>query len=105
MNKVINIAVLVSLLAAAAILFGCGKNRQSPDLPSPDVMVSTAAVQDFTPDVGKYGTVAQCPVTKEKFKIAKGTAGVTYKGKAYYFCCPSCEKQFRENPEKYMNVN
>ena len=26
-----------------------------------------------------------------------------YKGKKVYFCCPSCEKEFLKNPEKYLN--
>jgi len=25
-----------------------------------------------------------------------------YKGKAYYFCAPGCQKDFEENPEKYL---
>ena len=25
-----------------------------------------------------------------------------YKGKTYYFCAPGCNKEFDENPEKYV---
>lgn len=27
-----------------------------------------------------------------------------HKGKAYYFCCPSCKPAFDANPEKYVQV-
>ncbi|MFX1337058.1 MAG: heavy metal translocating P-type ATPase [Promethearchaeota archaeon] len=29
----------------------------------------------------------------------------TYKGKNYYFCNPSCEAEFKRNPEKYKDFN
>ena len=25
-----------------------------------------------------------------------------YKGKTYYFCAPGCQKDFEEDPEKYL---
>jgi Cu+-exporting ATPase len=34
-------------------------------------------------------------------KDATGTAD--YEGKTYYFCNPSCEAQFRQHPEQYVN--
>ncbi|NLD35301.1 MAG: YHS domain-containing protein [Desulfatiglans sp.] len=39
--------------------------------------------------------VMDAPINKEYF--------VEYKGKMVYFCCPGCEKQFLENPEKYLH--
>ena len=43
-----------------------------------------------------------CPVTGDK--IDKDTPYITvYKGKTIGFCCGSCPKAFKSNPEKYMS--
>jgi YHS domain-containing protein len=43
-----------------------------------------------------------CPVTGEKIASIKDAQGhSTYKGKTYYFCCPSCKPMFDKNPAKY----
>ena len=49
----------------------------------------------------EIGKEAVCPVTGEKFTVSTETVSVSYKGKAYYFCCPGCDKSFKANPEKY----
>jgi YHS domain-containing protein len=44
-----------------------------------------------------------CPVTGEKIASTKDAAGHSiYKGKTYYFCCPSCKPMFDANPAKYV---
>ena len=46
-----------------------------------------------------------CPVmgTKVDLKKAKEKGWhSTYKGKEYYFCCPSCKPEFDANPKKYV---
>jgi len=48
------------------------------------------------------GTEATCPVTGEQFKIIKDNPHSIYKGKYYYFCCPSCKPKFDADPEKYI---
>ena len=42
-----------------------------------------------------------CAVTGAKFEIAEDTPVIDYKGKAYYFCCTQCLKDFKKNPDKY----
>ena len=27
---------------------------------------------------------------------------IDYQGKTYYFCSPSCKRQFEQNPERYV---
>lgn len=49
------------------------------------------------------GKEAVCPVTGEEFKVTEETVSVLYKEKAYYFCCPGCDKSFMKNPEKYLH--
>ena len=37
-----------------------------------------------------------------KQPAAKAYAHETYKGKAYYFCCPECKPAFDKNPSKVI---
>ncbi|UCG92929.1 MAG: efflux RND transporter periplasmic adaptor subunit [candidate division WOR-3 bacterium] len=48
------------------------------------------------------GDKAVCPVMGGEFTITESTPVVEYNGKKYYFCCPGCDKEFSENPEKYI---
>ncbi len=41
-----------------------------------------------------------CPVSGEE---TNGKITQTYNGKTYSFCCPKCVKNFKDNPEKYLN--
>lgn len=50
----------------------------------------------------EIGREEVCPVTGEKFKVAKETPAADYKGKAYYFCCAGCDSDFAKDPEKYL---
>jgi YHS domain-containing protein len=44
-----------------------------------------------------------CAVTGDKIASVKDAAGKSvYKGKTYYFCCPSCKPEFDKNPAKYV---
>ena len=51
------------------------------------------------------GTEAICPVRGEKFTIIESTPVVEYKGEKYYFCCPGCDEDFMNHPEKYIKVH
>jgi P-type Cu+ transporter len=47
---------------------------------------------------------AVCPVMGTKIPdVSKASGKSVYKGKTYYFCCPSCKPAFDKNPEKYVN--
>jgi len=45
-----------------------------------------------------------CPVSGKEIEKADAAGSFEYKGITYYFCCANCEKQFKENPEKYLAV-
>lgn len=45
-------------------------------------------------------SIGICPV---KETPATKDFTYTYKGKAYYFCCPECVELFKENPEEYIS--
>ena len=45
-----------------------------------------------------------CPV--EGGPVEDDTATIEYNGKLYGFCCPGCDAEFAENPEKFAkNLN
>ncbi len=43
-----------------------------------------------------------CPVTGKPVKDLNSAPKSEYKGKTYYFCCPSCKEKFDKDPEKYV---
>jgi len=44
-----------------------------------------------------------CPVSGEEIN-EEIKATYEYKGKIYNLCCASCIKEFRNNPEKYVQI-
>ena len=54
------------------------------------------------PAAHKKVVSAVCPVMGTKIPdVTKAAGKSVYKGKTYYFCCPSCKPAFDKNPEKY----
>lgn len=50
-------------------------------------------------------TICQVMGTEVDPEKAKKMSWVsTYKGKTYYFCCPSCKPAFDADPEKYVKA-
>lgn len=100
-----NIVYLV-LLALFVLASGCGKKQETQTTSGGQdktaVQVSSSTVEEFIPPVSTYSTVTQCPVMGNKFTITKDTKAVRYKGKEYFFCCPSCISDFKKNPDKYI---
>ena len=97
--------ILLAGCAALLLLVGCKKKEMVMDQPKAEVSVPAQAavspVVDYIPPQSAYGTVSQCPVTKEKVTVGKDTAAVQYAGKVYYMCCPSCLESFKADPEKF----
>jgi YHS domain-containing protein len=42
-----------------------------------------------------------CGMVVKEEEVAK--TAYEYKGETYYFCCAECEKEFKKDPEKYLN--
>ncbi len=53
------------------------------------------------PTQSEVGKAATCPVMNSKFEVTQSTPVIDYKGKSYYFCCPSCIEDFKKDPEKF----
>jgi YHS domain-containing protein len=92
------VATTLMLFAIVALLLGCQK---SPDV-AQQTASSGAAVTDHKITPAEVGTDAVCPVMKTHFKVTADTLAADYKGKVYYFCCPSCPGAFKAGPEKYV---
>lgn len=72
-------------------------------------MTASLAVAGFATPTAQKAKLAKktvalvCPVTGEKIASIKDAVGhSTYKGKTYYFCCPSCKPMFDKDPAKYV---
>lgn len=80
---------LASLAIVASLaLAGCGAAQQQA--------APAAASGEPLPES------ATCPVMKTTFKPDASTTRTEYNGKAYYFCCPGCDKKFAADPESYV---
>jgi YHS domain-containing protein len=72
---------------------------------------NAAAKAKFDKNPKKYATTSAskvvssvCPVMGNKIAdVSKAVGKSVYKGKTYYFCCPSCKPAFDKDPEKYIN--
>lgn len=102
---------LMTIIMAAPLLAGAAyaqKGHEGHDHSKPEAREAAEAkpgkeapaARKVTP--GEVGKEAVCAVTGEKFKVAADTVSMSYKGKAYYFCCAGCDKAFAKNPEKYV---
>ncbi len=67
------------------------------------LMSGALAAPSHAPKPIAAKTALICPVTGTKIaSAAKAYAHETYKGKAYYFCCPECKPAFDKNPGKII---
>jgi len=75
------------LLLIALTLAAFAGTASADPAPAPKAPAKTAALV--------------CPITGEKISsVSAAAAHETYKGKTYYFCCPSCKPVFDKNPDK-----
>lgn len=42
------------------------------------------------------------PVCGKRMNANKAHIVITYDGEDYYLCCPLCQKEFEQNPQKYV---
>ena len=69
------------------------------------VFASDSCCASKTKSASVKKTEILCPVMGGKITNVSKAAGKTvYKGKTYYFCCPSCKTAFNKNPEKYIKA-
>lgn len=59
-----------------------------------------AMTTESAKEIATTGEQTMCPIMEGK-PINKAIS-TEYKGKKVYFCCPSCDTKFKEDPEKYV---
>jgi len=67
----------------------------------PDKYLAQTEFRDRRPTPEEIGKEAHCSVMNHKFKITAKTPIIDYHGKSFYFCCPGCPAEFKQNPGKY----
>ncbi len=45
------------------------------------------------------------PVCGKKMNVNKAHIVIDYQGEEYYLCCPLCQREFEQNPQKYIHRN
>jgi YHS domain-containing protein len=91
-------SILTALAFAGLVLAAAPAVHAKP--PADKAATTKAPPKVFT-SPQKVGSEATCPVTGERFTIAKDTLHVEHKGKHVYFCCPGCKGAFDKDPDKY----
>ncbi len=66
------------------------------------VLALSEKAQRVELDERLIGTKAFCVVAGDSFVINGHTPAVKYKDELYYMCCPGCDEQFIQNPEKFL---
>ena len=90
---------VLSLMAASGLLLlaGCGKE---PDHAKSDKGGAPAAGSQEA--AAKPYPLKTCVVSGEQLGKMGEPKRIVYEGQEIKFCCPSCEKDFRKEPAKYL---
>ncbi|MBM4467269.1 MAG: YHS domain-containing protein [Chloroflexi bacterium] len=49
----------------------------------------------------KKTTTPKDPVCGKRIKRQRAHIAINYKGATYYLCCPLCQAEFEQHPDKY----
>ncbi len=104
LRKLKNATLVVSaVFLSFVILAACSQNHEQNQKEESAVVHTDHQMQTTSSKAGDDAeTVAWnkvCPVTGEE--VSSDAPTVTYKDKAYGFCCPGCDKKFKDDPEGY----
>lgn len=87
--RILSFLLVISLtLLHATYLYAQHGHEHSHDM-------GKTAMHEKTEDLGI------CPVMRGK---ASKDYSYAYEGKTYYFCCPSCVEEFKNDPTKYISI-
>ena len=81
---------LFGLLLAMGLLIASCEEKETTKTDTDKSQVTPASAD---------GTQTICPIMGNKITQE---CFVDYNGKRIYFCCPGCDKTFKEEPEKYI---
>ena len=115
----LNALALISFVALAMGLIGCGQHASSP-APGPQTPAATAAPAQESPGpaIGESKAHAKstlteadrkliaqqkvCPVSGEELGAMGDPVKVVVKGRTVFLCCDGCEEALRADPDKYL---
>ncbi|MDD5129900.1 MAG: YHS domain-containing protein [Candidatus Omnitrophica bacterium] len=90
-------------LISAAFIFGIGKlSFAQHDQLGHEHGTSSAAADAVSKESVNAGNKI-CPVSGDQINEAT-KAAYEYKGKIYNLCCAGCIEEFKNNPEKYIQI-
>ena len=94
---------LLPILFAVAATLAVGCSNKTAPAPAGATPTQAAQPQLKAPGEAKVGDKTTCPVMKgHEFVVTDASPKAEYKGKTYYFCCPGCVDEFKQNPAKYV---
>ncbi|MGB2906030.1 MAG: YHS domain-containing protein [Candidatus Aminicenantaceae bacterium] len=67
------------------------------------ILIAFVGVLSLTTSVQAEDLV-KCAVSGKEMKKSEAKGSMEYMGKTYFFCCDSCETQFKADPEKFINA-
>ncbi len=99
----------LSLTAAAVALAGCGSEEKkivvekpaSSAAPATTPAAPSASTPAAKPAAGAY-PLDTCVVSGEKLGSMGDPVVYDHEGTEVRFCCPSCVKEFKKDPKKYL---
>ncbi len=89
----------------ASTLAACSGQTPPPQAPPEPLPAAGAARPDGAKPAGeaKVGDATHCPVSGQRFVVSESSPKVEHEGKTYYFCCPDCHAQFKQDPQKFLH--
>jgi hypothetical protein len=101
-NALFGCCVVLSMVAGA--LTGCGEQQETAAPPvSPSADATSVEIEFIEPTDEDY-PLTTCVVTGESLTIMGDPIAIRYAGREVRFCCDSCVKEFKKDPEKYLAV-
>lgn len=104
MFKQLSIAFIVAVIISTFAIAQENPDNDKTDVQNTTEIKTEQSSEDATElkEVEIWNKV--CPV--EGGPVEDDTATIEYNGKLYGFCCPGCDAEFAENPEKFAkNLN
>ncbi|KAA3604467.1 MAG: hypothetical protein DWQ01_21760 [Planctomycetota bacterium] len=92
--------MLLLLLGLCGLLLALPATAQEKGLKLPEVQEKVKAAKEGV--IPKLKAQSHCPVSGEALTGGEKELAVTYEGHQVRLCCASCEKKFRDFPDRFL---
>ena len=92
-------ALLIVLITFAGLVLLFPACSGEPESTTPSATEKKKDLLEGAKTIANLKPQESCPVMGGKINKEVYT---DYKGMRVYFCCPGCDKKFKEEPEKYL---